>query len=149
MGPSPQRWQRLLSVSPASAEIVTCDYTGVVNHVAESSVATGLERIVASSDALPGGVRLGQTFSGQFSYDTAIAGSPGTPVSRWYAGSATAWQPASTVTPLGTNVNVGGLLTSITRITPVPEADSWAMLIAGVGIVGAGALRRRVRATTT
>lgn len=212
---------------PASAEIVTFDYTGVISNISENSVATGVGRIVASSNALPGGVRVGQTFFGQFSYDTAIAGSPGTPVSRWYAGSANVWQPASTITlnhsgftvagaasqssvllrndsngrdnlilyatypdgplqfgfydgtgtafsslslpldlnvdafdksqayftwsntPLGTNVFAGGLLTSITRITPVPEPDSWAMLLAGVAIVGAGALRRRVRATTT
>ncbi len=39
--------------------------------------------------------------------------------------------------------NNGGLVTSF-NIAPVPEAATWAMMIAGFAMVGAAARRRRV-----
>ncbi|MQA40817.1 PEP-CTERM sorting domain-containing protein [Rugamonas aquatica] len=56
----------------ASAEIITFEYTGVINTLRET-IGNGDSRAVVSSNKIPGGVRVGNDFHGTYSIDTNSA----------------------------------------------------------------------------
>jgi hypothetical protein len=41
----------------------------------------------------------------------------------------------------------GGVIEAVLRVTPVPEPATWGLMIAGFGLTGAAARRRRARVT--
>lgn len=53
----------------ASAEILTFEYTGVINTLRET-IGNGSSHAIVSSSKIPGGVRVGDDFHGTFSLDT-------------------------------------------------------------------------------
>ena len=215
----------LLSMS-ARAELVTFEYTGMVNFIREWPVNQQYThaRALAASTIAPGTIRVGHTFSGTLTYDTAM--------NRWnmgdpalegyysdlgngrYVPSSTirfdqaGWQlltrpqsPLITVFDLGTDyasisyalapngnlwfslssgidalngpaipsdidlarfdepfvtltwtndqasatLETRGMLTSLTRVAPVPEPSTYLLLAAGLAVVAGGARRRAAR----
>lgn len=63
----------IFAILPARAEIVTYEFTGVINSVREvTNDAAHVEHRVESSAVVPGSVAVGDTFHGTFSYDTAM-----------------------------------------------------------------------------
>jgi hypothetical protein len=50
----------------------------------------------------------------------------------------------------GTSDSLGGSLdnVSVTAVSPVPEAETYAMLLAGLGVLGVASRRRRNKALT-
>lgn len=213
-----------LASLPASAEIVTYEYTGIVNHLREYNGNIEHSRGVVSSAVIDGGLRIGDTFRGVFSYDTTnyqvlpwagtgvgvsqpvdaadasftvthsgttvnatrfgavdvIDVAPGAGSDRLQIGPTVSWFPNASVgfyfedataTLLsgatipgtlnladwysatakvtwngdGKSLLVDGMLTSLTKVSPVPEPSTWALLFAGLAIVAGGAARKRNR----
>lgn len=222
----------LSAVIPAHAEILIFDFTGVISDVIEvRKTPNGTrDKYVVSSTILPGGVAIGDTFSGRLVYDTAAPiaqfttpsatqaiyqapafgfppshvtfdksglrvespGGPSLAVSNYlsddvfpdsfaasynsvhgtaysnvsvslYDDTATVFDNTAIPTSLllgaytnpamylywtdpslGQRVLTNSVLTSLTLVSSVPEPSGYAMLLAGMALVGV-AIRRRAR----
>lgn len=210
----------LLSAIPAFAEVVTYEFTGVINTIRREVPGVTLGRPVASADFVQGKIAVGHTFHGSFSYDTSlplndfgfysvpwdsssvvpasvltldasgaaiVSGTrapsifvdnddsyadrvyiitaneylgprlnfafydyTGTALSSgaipgelsldafWHADADVKWTTAN-----GTEYTSTGMFTSLTRVSPVPEPESFGMMIAGLGVLAAFARRRK------
>lgn len=62
-----------LVATHASAALVTFEFAGVINLFTETSLDTGREKPVLSTTVTPAVLRVGDTFRGRFSYDTAAS----------------------------------------------------------------------------
>ena len=205
----------------AHAEFVTFEYTGIINTLREYSGTR--DKAVASSNIVPGSVRVGDSYHGSFTVDTGVqpyVGSApgsafyfdwtgvspratdfimdksGTSISTpnittvyvvngtydsVYIGAASglfssftlgftdltgtalsglaiplaydldAWYTAEAGMTWSTadgsaRVMMNGMLTSITRVSPVPEPATYALFLAGVALVSGVAARKRKQA---
>lgn len=208
----------LLSAIPAFAEVVTYQFTGVINEIRREVPGVSLGRPVATADFEQGTVAIGSTFHGSFSYETSLTlgdydfyfghGSgkvvpasvltfdangasivSGTtapsifvtdddywnyvhilPETNYNAPRATFLFYDYTRTALsgegipnelsleafwnayarlnwtaadGSAYSSQGMFTSLTRVSPVPEPESFGMMIAGLGVLAAFARRRK------
>ena len=66
----------------ARAELVTFEYTGVVNYITVQDGSAWMNRSVAATQWDGATVKVGYQFSGTFSYDTAMERHPGPPGSE-------------------------------------------------------------------
>jgi PEP-CTERM motif len=213
----------LLSAIPAFAEVVTYQYTGVINTIRRDVPGVSMGRPVAAAEFLQGTVAVGSTFHGSFSYDTSLTlngydfyfgyGSgkvvpasvltidasgasivSGTTAPNIFVSTDNYWHrvhilpetdyssPQATfvfydytktalsseaipgelsleafwnanasltwITADGSGYRSEGMLTSLTRVSPVPEAESFGMMIAGLGVLAAFARRRKQSAVS-
>lgn len=84
---------------PASAAIITFEYTGTVKHLQEPAINAGPgDASVAETTLIPGSVRVGDSFRGRFSFDSAAPGYfSGVPFTQDYGRYLTPAVPAATL----------------------------------------------------
>jgi hypothetical protein len=104
--------------TPAFAEVVTYEYTGVINNLREYVGSNS--RAVVSSSVVAGGVRVGDEFHGSFSYDTSIAQTSGTGDTAIYS---QGWTPgpAPAVTPTSLTFDKNGSSAASSSWSSVPS----------------------------
>lgn len=205
----------------ARAELISFEYTGVINTLREVNMSTNVGRLVVTSNIVPGGVRVGDDFHGVFTLDTdlplnysdsgsasyfdmnhtskakpdsmifdktgasvptvvtaqgitvnhskgydnlsfSMAGFSSVGVSFGFSDTASilsglaipsdidlsAWSYAEAAlfwADMGSNryLTMNGMLTSVTKVSAVPEPTSYAMLLAGLALVSGIAARRK------